>query len=416
VRRAVWAALLVLAGCEKAPPEPVENSTPSPNASILPAPLASIEQAATETPSARQAAETVAANAATVSLRGDQPPEEDSLSQRELSGVTLEAEWRYPDAPPPKAPELNVPGIEAARKATAGRVTIHLAAAGRMRVTFDSRALPLGQDAEIRARSDLLGHLLVWPNGSQYRVLPPGAVRTLLGERRIDAVPLVRPQTSARAEGPHRLGLATKKWDLSTRTGKLTLEQAHIANAGEGGTLLCRMLAELIAVDPLFAPCSAEEVPLRALFAWPEGGSIAFEVTGIADKVEFSAALFFLVPPQGGEFTPTSLPPSADGVFLTKDELAALRLRPLEGLPPRALGAPEEGLVLHNGTDTVKYALLDTVPIAWVAPGHDQAIMGLTRGRYLLQWRTFLGDSVDPPVVVELPARVSVGVGSDAGR
>jgi len=176
------------------------------------------------------------------------------------------------------------------------------------------------------------------------------------------------------------------------------------------------MLTEIIAIDPLFAPCSAEEVPLRAHYVWPEGGSIAFEVTDIADKVEFSAALFFLVPPQGGEFTPATLPPSPEGVFLTKDELAAFRVRPLEGLPSRVLGAPEEGLVLHNGTDTVKYALLDTVPLAWVAPGHDQLVTGLARGRYALQWRTFLGDAVDAPVVVELPARVAIGIGSDAGR
>ena len=132
-----------------------------------------------------------------------------------------------------------------------------------------------------------MGHLLVWPNGVKYRVLPPGAVRTLLGERRVDAVPLVRPQTSTKSEGPHRLGLATKKWDLSTRTGKLSLEQAHIAGAGEGGPLLCRMLAEIIAVDPLFAPCSDEEVPLRAQYSWPDGGSVAFEVTALAEKVDF---------------------------------------------------------------------------------------------------------------------------------
>jgi hypothetical protein len=401
--RAAALFVAVAVGCDKPPPEPIENSTPSPNASILPAPLAQIEQPGTESPAAAPQA-----------LRADQAPEEDSLSQRELPGVTLEAEWRYPDALPPKAPEVNVPGIEAARKATAGRMTVHLASVGRMRVMFDSRALPLAEDAEIRARSDFLGHLLVWPNGTQYRVLPPGAVRTLFGERRIDAVPLVRPQTSVKSDGPHRLGLPTKKWDLSTRTGKLSLEQARVAGAGEGGPLLCRMLTEIIAIDPLFAPCAAEDVPLRAQYAWPEGGSIAFEVVGIADKVDFSAALFFLVPPQGGQFAPTSAPPSGPGVFLTHDELAAFRLRPIEGSASRSLGAPDEGLVLHNGTDSVRYAFLDTVPVASVAPNRDQDVTGLLRGRYVVQWRTFLGDSVDPPTVVEVPARV--GVGTDGGR
>jgi hypothetical protein len=417
--RAVVPALLVVWGCDKPPPEAIENSTPSPNASILPAPLASIEQSAAETPTlVRQAVENEGKPdaAAPQALRADQPPEDDSLSQRELSGVTLEAEWRYPEPPPPKVPEANAAGIEAARKLAAGRMTVHLAAVGRMRAMFDSRALPLAQDAEIRAKSDFLGHLLVWPNGSQYRVLPPGAVRTLLGERRVDAVPLVRPQTSAKNDGPHRLGFATKKWDLSTRTGKLSLEQARIAGAGEGGTLLCRMLSEIIAIDPLFAPCAAEEVPLRAHYVWPDGGSIAFEVTGIAEKVEFSATLFFLVPPQGGEFTPASLPPSGAGVFLTKDELGAFRLRPLDGPPFRAPGAPDEGLLLHNGTDGVRYVLVDSVPVAWVPPNRDQVIAGLPRGRYVVQWRTFLGDAVDAPIAVELPARVAIGTGADGGR
>jgi hypothetical protein len=410
-------ALLVVLGCDKPPAEPIENSTPSPNASILPAPLASIEQAPNGTP-AVQAAENEgkpAVDKGPQALRADQPPEDDSLAQRELAGVTLEAEWRYSDAPPPKGPEVNVAGIEAARRATAGRMTVHLASAGRMRAIFDSRALPLGQDAEIRARSDLLGHLLVWPNGSQYRVLPPGAVRTLLGERRVDAVPLVRPQTFVKSEGPHRFGAATKKWELATRTGKLALEQVHVAGAGEGAALLCRMLSEIIAVDPLFAPCAAEDVAVRAQYVWPDGGSITFEVTSMAEKVEFSSALF-LVPPQGGEFTTASLPVNNAGVFLNRDELAAFRIRPLDLLAPRAPGTPEEGLVLHNGTDVARYALLDSVPLAWVPPNHDLAIAGLPRGRYVLQWRTFLGDAVDGAINVEVPARVAIGLSPDAGR
>jgi hypothetical protein len=417
------AALLVLAGCDRVPPEPIENTTPSPNASILPAPLASIEQAQTESPaSTRQSAEgegrTLAADgAAPQVLRGDQAPDDDSLAQRELQGVTLDAEWRYPEAAlPPKAPEVNLAGIEAARRAAAAQITIHLASAGRMRVTFDSRTLPLSQGAEIRARSDLLGHVLVWPSGSQYRVLPPGAVRTLLGERRVDAVPLVRPQIAIKGEGAHRAGFATRIWELSTRTGKLFLEVGKIAGAGEGSVLFCRFLAEIIAVDPLLAPCAAEEVPLHAHYVWPDGGSITLDVTAVAEKVDFSAALFFQVPPQASEFTRAALPPSGARVFLTREELAAFRVRPPELIASRGDNAPEEALMLHNGTDAFKYAFLDTVPVAWVAPNHDQLIAGLPRGRYVLQWRTFLGDTVDPPVTVELPAHALIGIVPDAGR
>jgi hypothetical protein len=421
------AALLLIVGCEKTPADSLENATPSPNASILPAPLSSLGQPAAETPTSTQlraaagqtsegAGKLAAGDAAVVQpMRGDQPPGGDALTQRELQGVTLEGEWRYFDpGAPPKAPEVNLPGIEAARKLTAPHLTIELASVGRMRVTFASRALPLVQGAEIRSRVDLYGHLLVWPNSSKYRVLPPGAVRTLFGERRVDAVPLVRAQSSGKGDGARRLGYPTNKWDLSTRTGKLSLEQAKLTGAGEGGSLFCRFVSEIIAIDPSAAPCSADEVPLRAQFTWPSGGSVVFEVFAIKDKVEFSTGQM-LVPPSGGEFTPTSLPPTPNSVFLTREELAAFRSRALEIVGLHAPGAPQEGLVLHNATDSLRYAFVDTVPVAWILPNREQHVAGLLKGRYFVQWRTFLGDSVEPPVIVEVPARIAIGVAIDAG-
>ena len=411
------AVLLVAAGCEKSPQETLENATPSPNASILPAPLSSMGQPAAELPPATRATsdsprKPPSSDAATVTpeaLRGDQPPSDDPLSQRELQGVTLEAEWHYPDAmAPAKVPEWNAAGVDAARKATAARMTIDLASVGRMRVTFDSRALPLARGSEIRARTDLYGHLLIWPNESQYRTLPPGAVRTLLGERRVDAVPLVRAHTSGKADGPRRIGLATRRWDLDTRTGKLSLEQARMAGAGEGGALLCRFLSEIVAIDPSAAPCSADDVPLRAQYAWPEGGGVIFEVTSVAERVEFAGAQL-LVPPSGGEFTPESLPPNpGDTGLLTKEELASFRVRAIDAPGPRAQTAPPEGLALVNGTDTGRFAFVDGVPVSWVAANRDQLVGGLPRGRYTVQWRTFLGDTTNAPTTVDLPARVAV--------
>jgi hypothetical protein len=256
--------------------------------------------------------------------------------------------------------------------------------------------------------------VLVWPNGSEYRVLPPGAVRTLLGERRIDAIPLVRPQSSGKSDGPRRAGFATKKWELTTRTGKLVLEQAKLAGAGEGGTLFCRLLSEIAAVDPSAAPCSADMVPLRAQFTWPQGGSIAFDVLVVAEKTEFSGEQM-LVPPAGGVFSTSNLPANSTGVLLGKEELSSFRFRPLE-LTADAGGVPDEGLVLHNGTDALRYAFLDSVPVAWVPPNGDQYIPGPLRGSYVMQWRTFLADAVDPPSTVEIPARVVIGLGIDAGR
>jgi hypothetical protein len=222
--------------------------------------------------------------------------------------------------------------------------------------------------------------------------------------------------TSTKSEGAHRLGYATKKWEIATRTGKMVLEVARIAGAGESGALWCRFLSEIIALDPSAAPCSGDEVPLRAQFTWPRGGGVTFETIALSEKVDLSPSLL-LVPPSDTDFMPASPPPDAGGLFLTSDELAAFRTRPAESTAPPASGAPRDGLLVHNATDVARCLFLDSVPVAWVDPNRDQLVLGPLRGRYQLQWRTFLGEAGDAPVTVDLPARVSIGGGSqDGGR
>ena len=426
LRVPMLAALAFASACERAPSDALENATPSPNASILPAPLSS----AIETP-ARAAAGPVERSelagkvgsgeggiAMPLPMRVDQPPDDDPLPlpMRDVVGVTIEGEWRYPDIPaPPKSPELNQAGLDAARKLTAPRMIIELSPQGRMRVVFTSRGLPLRQGTEVRARYDRYGHVLVWPNAAGYRVLPVGAVRTLLGERRVDAIPLVRPLTQMKTEGARRLGFPTKKWEIATRSGKMVLELARIAGAGESGSLWCRFLSEIIALDPQSAPCTGDDVPLRAQFIWPRGGGVTFEAVAVTEKSELSPSQL-LVPPSGIEFTPANPPPDAGGLFLTSDQLSAFRSRPAELAAPVASGAPRDGLLVHNATDVARYLFLDAIPVAWVDPGRDQLLLGPPRGRYQLQWRTFLGESGEPPLTVDLPARIAIGAGTDGGR
>jgi hypothetical protein len=421
--QAALAALVSASACDRANDGALENATPSPNASILPAPLSSAE---TPGRGARGSLEQPELTSKVGALEGgvvvpqpmriDQAPSDDLLPQKDAIGVSLQGEWRYADqGPPPKFPEMNQAGLDAARKLTAPRMTVELSPLGRMRVVFSSRGLPLRQGTELRARTDRYGHVLVWPNATGYRVLPVGAVRTLLGERRIDAIPLVRPLSQARGDGPRRLGYPTRKWDVATRSGKMSLETARIAGAGESGALLCRLLSELIALDPQTAPCAIDEVPLRAQFTWPRAGGVVFEAVAVGEKAELSPS-DLAVPPVGSEFTPANSPPDGGAVFLSSDELAAFRLRAAEVASPLAAGAPRDGLLLHNATDVARYLFLDGVPAAWVDPGRDQLVLGPPRGRYQVQWRTFLGESSDPPITVEVPSRVSIGAGTDGGR
>src|SRR5215471_17275628 len=131
-----------LAACEKPAPDPALNATPSPNASILPAPLASVAQPAAESPgwAPRGAASGLAMEPGGKSVGGDggvalvpevlgadQALDDDGLAQREVVGVSLQGEWRYPDMPP--APrDSNVAGLEAARRSTVLRMRVDLAA------------------------------------------------------------------------------------------------------------------------------------------------------------------------------------------------------------------------------------------------------------------------------------------------
>jgi hypothetical protein len=416
-------ALISASGCERANEGALENATPSPNASILPAPLSSAESPGRAPRGALEHAELTSKVGALEGgivvpqpMRLDQAPDDDLLPLKDMVGVSLQGEWRYADqGPPPKFPEMNQAGIDAARKLTAPRMTVELSPLGRMRVVFSSRGLPLRQGTELRARTDHFGHVLVWPSATGYRVLPVGAVRTLLGERRIDAIPLVHPLSQARTDGPRHFGYPTRKWDVATRSGKMTLESARIAGAGESGALLCRFLSELIALDPQTAPCAIDEVPLRAQFTWPRAGGVVFEAIAVGEKAELSSS-DLAVPPAGSEFTPASQPPDGGAVFLSSDELAAFRVRAAEVAPPPAAGAPRDGLLVHNATDVARYFFLDGVPAAWVDPGRDQLVLGPPRGRYQVQWRTFLGESSDPPIIVEVPSRISIGAGADGGR
>lgn len=346
-------------------------------------------------------------------LRPGEALEADAVKERELLGIRLEGEWRWSDLPPPsRAPEVSSSGIEAARQATAFKWTIDLAETGRMRVRFASKTFLLPHGTELRARIDRYGHLLVWPDATRYRTLPPGTLRALLGERRVDLSPLTRPRIGSAGKGTRRFGLATRRTEASTRTGSLTLEQAKIPEAGEGGALLCRLFAELVAVDPSAADCIAGEVPLRAQFGWSQGGSIAFEVTAMQHRPDIPASLLLMPPPSAAQTS--ELPPSGTGLLLSPKELASFRLRAV-GLAPPTPGKPNEGLVAYNGTDLLRYVLVDGVPVAWISPWQEQHIPHLPGGRYVVGWRSFFAEDAASSETIDLPARIPAGAGVDAG-
>ncbi len=425
-RIAAVGLLLAAAGCEPSRHQPADlvEAGASPNARILPAPLANETPDLLDASAAEASAKLVsddygrlimseASQQSPLPLPPATPLPEDTLSSRELPGVTLEAAFRWRDVPqPPKAPEVAAAGIHAAQRLTELTWKVDLAETGRMRVQFTSRALPLPPGSELRARHDVHGEVLLWPALTQYRVVPPGALRTLLGERRVDVTPLSAGSARPVGEGK-RLEIDVRKIEMHGSLGALYLELGRVPEAGEGGPLLCRALLEILGVDPKSPECVAGEVPLYANYAWQSGGGVAFEVTS-ADRRTDLISTDMLMPPPSAAYAAAGLPSAQGGVFLTRDELAAIRAEPLPLPASVDPGAPGEGFVAVNQTDALFYLLVDGIPAVAVPPMSERYVAGPLRGRYVVQWRTFLGESIEPPQTVEMPARL-VRSGTDAG-
>lgn len=385
------------------------DAAASPQASAIPAPLAN----ASGQPAAGLAPAVLDSGAPYPTLRADTPLEGD-VPPRDGPGTTLSAVLRPTELTgPPRAPEVNAAGLDAARKKTEMRLAIELGAS-RMRVVFQGAGFVVPADTEVRARFDRLGHVVVWPGGTLYRPLAPGSLRALLAERRYDVAPVAPAQVTTLDEVGKRIGIKTRKVEVGTRAAKLTMELGRLEGLGEAGILLCRLLLDL-ANGPLTTPvCAVDEVPLRAELKWASHGSLGFEVTGVLRRTDMPGAPF-AVPPPAASFG--DLPPARNGLWgmLATGELAALRTGPVD--VPAGPTPAGEGVLVANNTDQVRALFLDGVPVAWVAPGGKDGLYGLQRGKYVAQWRTLLGDVVDAPTSLVVPGAAIVGAvpAADAG-
>ncbi|MDB4933715.1 MAG: hypothetical protein JWP87_687 [Labilithrix sp.] len=387
---------------------PDATATPSPQASAMPAPLANTP---TSTASAVVTA-SLEGGPPPVPLRGDVALEADSLA-RETVGYTLSAVMRQGDlSGPTRAPEVNVAGIDAARKKTELRLAIELGAS-RMRVALLGAGWVVPAETELRARADRYGHVVVWPGGATYRPVAPGALRALIGERRFDVAPVTPAELTPKEDVGKRIGIRTRKVEVATRAAKATFEIGRAADLGEGGVLLCRMLLDLMNAPPSSALCGDGELPMRAELRWTARGSIVFEVTGMLkrDKVDLPTSSL-LVPPSGATFAESPLPVAGVQAALSPPELAAFRTTPIE--MPAVPHGNGDGLVVANASDQLRVLHVDGVPVAWAAPGAKDVLSGLQRGRYIVQSRTFLGEAFDPPVTQTVPGLAQLGT-SDAG-
>ncbi len=330
---------------------------------------------------------------------------------RELAGYTIQALLRTGEGPPaPRAPEVNLAAIEAARRHAEARIAIDVSST-RARFVLFGGGFVLPSGTELRARLDRYGHLLLWPGEDTYRVAEPGSLRALLGERRLDVAPISRADVTAAGEGPRRLNLRTRRVEVSTRAAKATLELTTLRDADGGGGLVCRFLLDLMSAAPSTTICGIDEMPLHAELRWTTQGGLSFDVTSITRRTDLIAQ-DLAAPPGSLAFAPSPPPESATETLLPRGELGSFRTVPVDvpaAAPRDPRDGPEIGLTLINSTDELRVAWLDGIPVAWAMPGARLTLSTLTRGRYALQWRTFLGDSWEPPAMIVVPGVSEAG-------
>jgi|CZKU01.1.fsa_nt_gi hypothetical protein len=405
---------VVFVACKSGPVDP-PGAAPSPQAAAEPAPFANPPVASATANASRDAGPPPEPLRSDQALVGDVPrelaPREGGTTRdtRELAGYALQAVLRTGEGPPPpRATEVNIPAIDAARRRAETRIAIEMSTA-RARFVLSGGGLVLPAGTELRARVDRYGHLLLWPGEDTYRVAEPGALRALFGERRLDVAPLSRGDVANAGEGARRLNLRTRRAEVATRAAKATFELATLHDIDDGGALVCRLLLDLMSALPSTAACDADEVPLHVELRWTTQGSLTFDVTSITRSLDL-VAQDLEAPPGSLEFS-ASPPPQVPGETLVqRSELATFRSAPVDfpPAPPRE-GQDPLGLTLLNSTDELRVAWVDGVPSAWASPGARVVLSSLPRGRYVVQWRTFLGDSWEPGVAVVVPGMSEAG-------
>jgi len=403
---------VALLGCDarSTPTVDAGPNEPSPNASILPAPLVAPEPAGATPDAAPPSDAGTDADAGELEpLREDIGLPADDAELRAPSGLSLRARFRFADtAPAPKPPEANAEALDRARANAAFEVGVDLGS-GRMRLHLASDRFLLAEGSEFRARADLHGHVLVFPDRDRYVTLQPGALRAVLNERRTDTQKLQRATVTPIGFGK-ALGFASEKAALTTPLGRLELEQVRITGALDEGLPLCRFLAELLGAHPETSACGVDLVPARADYTSTSGGRLTFEVTHL-ERVATVDAAALRVPPVGAEHRIGELPSPRSSLLLSPAQTRGLRTRPARVEPKDGV---KEGLFVVSHEDLEEYVLIDGIPVARSSPAGGGLSLDLVPGSYTVSTRSFLGDERSAPVTTSVPSRFVFGVPNDS--
>lgn len=410
-------AALIVAVATSACPSSRDNGSggtaPGTASAVAAAPAPALHASATVLASATPQPET---DLVVPLLAGEPLPSDTVASDSESAGAELLFEIRPRSAPGiPVHLGAVMPAVTSAQNLSSGvlRVTV---AAGRVRVRVGPRAFALDDGWELRGDRGRGGFILLLAS-NQYRVVPSGALRTLLSERRIDVMPLGPTHLARIADGSH-LGRTTTRTRVTTAWGSLDLDQMTVSPPAKsasgprgdarsdapelentasdgGGEPLCRMFLELVGADRALggAPCSPSLIPLRAEISFAVGGGIAIDAASVREGAVARSELAF--PPTSAQLSTQALP-EAKFTALGSDVLLSLR----------AKGEPAP-LEVANKSPAPRWLFIDGVAVALFPSGAERSL-SLRPSRYVLEWRTPLGEILERASEVNAPGRASV--------
>lgn len=298
----------------------------------------------------------------------------------------------------------------------------------RLRLIMDSAVFPFPRGTELRSRGDRHGHLLLWPDGRSYRVIPSGALRSLFNDRRVDRVPFVEASVTP-PTAPSSLDAdltEPRVTEIVTPVARALLTTSHLADLPYASTLLCDTLLELIRVEATARLCPEGYMPLKFEIVWANESKLLFDLVELQPATDLEIEQF-RAPPSLPIFKRGELPPFERFLLSERDRNKLLPLTheakglvtapppaaPLTSAGTSALSAPLEAqpaneIVLMNGRDRPLFVLVGRLPLVWLGPG-DRVPLLLKTSEIRVSARDFLGEYVLPEESHLAPARVHFG-------
>lgn len=341
-------------------------------------------------------------------LAADLPLPRDRIRGQELSGLELTLALRRAAVPAaPNAPEVATEALRALQAEGQPELEVQLTDRGRMQMTMKEGFL-LEAKTRLVARQERYGYAMLWPRRDRYRVVPPGALRALLGEGRLDVTQLSVGRAESLPAG-ERLGYALERHRIKTPIGQADLDLAEVPEAGAATGLLCRFVIELVGASPAHPICEKNRVLLGAELRWTTGKEeettpgLRLEVTALRRSETLEPGPFAM-PPPSSRFA-SGVPARSPGVLLGGKALERFRTGPTS--PPESGPTLLPAVEAVNASDRLLTLFVDAVPVANVAPWQSLRVEGFAPGRYVVHWRSFFGDAVGPTAEQWLPAKVT---------